>query len=256
MPQEDIQNKGNAIIYANSLFVVKRHRKVVSDNSYIVAFPEENGGLNHIYPTFPDLIDGDGGRNLKTLFDAAAKGTQKHSPGREIFWLINATDDRIANVNNTHSKGSHPHMHIIRGPLPENYEHGYILKEKTYTPSPRADFKAALQGFMKRHNITQTGENREFCIAILPDDVRESPTHITFFAPDFTDFVDFTERAGPFDYDALNAMLAGALKTIIPNGGARVICDDFENAGIFTLRIQAGDQNHQWFKRPQPSPPL
>lgn len=251
-----MQNKDSPVIYANSLFVVKRHRKVVSDNSYIITIPEEDKALHHFYPTFLHLIDGDSGRNLKVLFDAAAKGTQTHSPGQEIFWLINATDDQATDVNNTHSKASHPHMHVIRGPLPENYEHGYILKEKTYTPSPRADFKAALQGFMHQHDIAQAGENRASYIAVLPGDVRESPAHITFFAPDFTGFIDFTERANLHDYNALNAMLTGVLKSLVPNGGARVICDDFENAGIFTLRIQAGDQNHQWFKRPQPPLPL
>ncbi|MBI4030402.1 MAG: hypothetical protein HY370_01890 [Proteobacteria bacterium] len=252
MPHEDMQKNRNTVIYANSLFAVKPHRKVVSGNSYIVALREED--MSRAYPNFLKLIYDDGGQNLKLLFDAVAKGTQQGHSGRKIFWLINATDDQASDVNHTHSKESLPHAHVIRGPLPENYKYGYILEEKTYTPSPRRDFKAELQAFMHQCDIAQTGETKISHIAALPDGIKESPHHLVFCAPDFLGFTDFVEHAEKADYAALNGFLSGSLSTYMHQGGARVICDDFDDMGIFTLRIQAGDQKHKWFERPSIAP--
>jgi len=251
MPREETQKENDTVIYANSLFAVKPHRKVTSANSYIVALRNED--FKAAYPTFLDLINQDSGQSLKTFFEAVAKGTAQRHSGREIFWLVNATDDSICDTNHTHSKESAPHAHVIRGPLPEDYKYGYILREKTYTPSPRNNFKERLQKYMSDCDMTLADESKAIFPLPLMEGIKESPAQIAIAAPNFRDFLDFVERAEKLDYLTLNAILEGWLNKAVPDGGARIVCNDFEDMGIFTLRIQSGDQEHKWFERPGPA---
>lgn len=247
-------------VHENDLYAVGPHRKVVSPNSLVAVLRSKE--LEQQYPTFLDLLDGvQGIANLKNMFNAIAAGVKENrarhgmTANSEIFWLVNATDDRVA-VNHTYSQGSYPHAHIIHGPLPEGYKYEYILKEKTYTPSPRADFNEKLQSTLHRCDGTLPANRpnqAKFRVIIGDGKNSESPFLTSVTSPDFLNFLDFATRAKDVHYDILLSHLKTSLGRMVRNGGARLICNDFNSPGIFMLRIQGGDQKHKWFERPQPA---
>ena len=240
-------------IYANDLYAVGPHRKLKSANS-LIAVPHEN--FNEQYPTFLSMIESeDGVQCLKKMFNAIATGAHNNGANSEIFWLINASDESMTAKNLTYSQGSYPHVHIFHGPLPENYKYGYILEEKTYTPNPRADFNEKLQEYLCESNLSTPTGKESYCLFEVPEVFSESPYpyHIHIVSPDFINFMDFTARADDIDYDLVRMSIVARMGKLVESGGARLICDDFNSPGIFTLRIQGGDQKHKWFERPQPS---
>ncbi len=218
----------DAVLYKNDTFTVGPHRKVKSDNSYVAVV---NKKLADKYPTFMDILNAPDTKPLRDLFNAIAGGMSAHAKkhnveeSNDVFWLINVTDDRVTDKNNTHSKGSYPHTHIIYGPLPEDYEYAYVLNERTYTPDTRAK--------------------------------------MTHGWPQFKNFQEFIQQADEEDYEGLKENLLYDLEWHIPRGGARLVCDEFNSTqddcssggpGLFELRIQTGDQGHKWFERPKRQP--
>ena len=251
--QEKQPDVRDSAIYANGLYAVGPHRKIVSSNSLVAVLKSKELEAQY-YPTFLDLLEGeDGIETLKRMFNAIAQGAKANGSNSEIFWLVNATDDRVTDKNTTYSQGSYPHAHIIHGPLPEDYKYEYILQEKTYTPLPRADFNEHLQSHLYSQDCTTPTGQKRYSIFNVPDDFAESPEHILIASPDFLNFMDFTARADELDYDVVRAALVAGAGALIGDGGARIVCDDFNSPGVFTLRIQGGDQEHKWFERPQPS---
>lgn len=249
MAQPEKPDARDIAIYANDLYAVGPHRKIKSANSLIAVTHEH---LNEQYPTFLSMIESeDGVQNLKKMFNAIATGAHNNGANSEIFWLVNATDDRITDKNLTYSQGSYPHAHIIHGPLPENFKYGYILKEKTYTPSPRFDFKEGLQDLIASRGVIGTSHSN--AVLVVPPDLAVSPLHMVIMMTKYLNFTHFNAHATDADYKALNDMICGQLRSMMPEGGARLVCDDFNSPGILTLHVQSGDQKHKWFERLQPS---
>ena len=235
----------NAVLQ-NDTYVVGPHRKLLFDHAYI-SVPKK-GEMESRYPTFMDIAREDGCRALKDIFAAAAGAARTVSENNHsIFWLLNVTDDRVTPLNLTHSQGSTPHMHIVTGALPDGYRH-IGEEEPSFTPRPRKDFQEALA--QRETLFTKMDQVGPFTVYNVPEAYAESETHIVITADQFTDFVDFTERATDADYAALQTVLQTHLGAQIEKGGARLINDDkFRPAGSFTLRIQGGDQGHRWFEK-------
>ncbi len=231
-------------VYSNDVFVVGPHRKAVSDETYISVPKKE---IEEQFPTFMDVMEKGGAYGLAALFDSVAASTGERS---DIFWLINVTDDRVTEVNNTHAQGSYPHVHIVSGSLSDGFEQ--IASEKTFTPNPKEDFN---KGFDNRKTVfTKLETVGRFDVYEVPEEYAESERHVIVTAENFADFKDFVKNAGREDLYVLNGLLQKYLGEEIPKGGARLISDDkFHPTGAFTLRIQGGDQRQRWFQSTSPS---
>jgi|GEM_PF-5890941 len=243
-------------IYDNSLYSVAAHRKVESGQSLMAVLKDE--ALEAKYPDFLSLIQADeGAQNLKALFNAIAGAAKANGADNNVFWLANVTNDKTLQPNFTHSKEAHPHIHIIHGPLPDNYEHKYILQEKTYTPTPRVDFNTRVQSIVAGKEALIPSEDGDCTTYNLRAYAHayESGVHKMIVPHQYDSFLDFAEKASDESYEGLRNNLQEVLPFLVHEGGARVICDDFNSPGFFNLRIQGGDQEHKWFERP-PAPAL
>lgn len=232
-------------IYENEAFSVGPHRKPVSPETYIAVLKKE---AQDQYPTFLDVLEQGGVRGLSAIFDAVAGAADKFSDDpNKIFWLINVTDDRVTDLNMTHSQGSYPHVHIVGGNLADDKLH--VATEKTYTPQPKDDFN---EGFKAREDkFTKMDQMGPFTVYEVPEEYAESPHHIVVTSNEFENFKDFTENAGAQEVYYLKTLLHKYLTPEVPQGGARLINDDkFHPTGQFTLRIQGGDQQRRWFQKP------
>lgn len=245
-------------IFENAHFHVVPHRKPVSDQTYACSLKTDE--LTAQYPTIMDVLHASkfnitpalSIRPLTDMFNAIAAAAETFDNPKQLFWLINATDERVSEANTTYSQGSYPHVHIVGGTLNADKQH--ILTEKSYTPDPKASAAALFDGNGRISPLAGTLQNDFMGLKTyeLLDGYKETLEHFIITHPTSKDFQEFLNKAGDIGVNAVKNELLRILQPLIPQGGARVIYDEkFYPTGQFTLRIQGGDQKHKWFEKPQ-----